>query len=147
MMSALPEGRSRWIVISDVSSWSSEWHSRGGFPLVFLCRQWDMNGCPGPHIWTVTVYTLAFTSLSTIEWLNSYAVQDVMRIKVTRKVRNPSLPIWDLNRGPLGWEPSMLPLVQNCALLLKLFVKSGIGLFVYAFDYCLLLTLIFVGLY
>jgi len=44
MMSALPEGRSRWIVISDVLSWSWEWPEQRWFPLAFLCRQWNMNG-------------------------------------------------------------------------------------------------------
>jgi len=50
--------------------------SRGGFPVPSSADNEIWTACPWPCIWTVTFYTLAFAGLSTIEWLNSYAVQE-----------------------------------------------------------------------
>jgi len=75
MMSLLLEGRSRWFVITNVSSRSWEWHEQRWFPSAFLGRQWDMNGLSRAAHNNRHFYTLAVTGLSTIEWLNSYAVQ------------------------------------------------------------------------
>jgi len=80
MISVLPKGRSRWFVIFNVSSRSWEWYEqRGSFSLYFLCRQWDMNGLSRAAHMRRNFYTLAFTSLSTIEWLNSYAQGGYLR--------------------------------------------------------------------
>jgi len=110
MMSVLSEGRSRWFDISNVSSRSWEWHEQRWFPSAFLCRQWDMTGLSrAAHMNRHFIYLSLYRPK--YYWLNSYAVQ----AHCGHNVLNPSLPSWDLNRGPLCCEPSMLPLGHNCA--------------------------------
>jgi len=92
MMGVLPKAGPNDLLFLTYHQGRGSDMSRGGFPGPSSADNGTCTACPGSHVWIITFYTLASAGLSTIVWLNSYAVQ----AHCDHKVLNPSLPcrIW-----------------------------------------------------